>query len=81
LYLLLLNLQSQEDKFLARRSFLRKISWEASLAYNGDYERADTLHTGGARLVKVSPGKNGIRKVGSGKMKGDGWKTAAMETA
>jgi hypothetical protein len=72
LYLLLFNLQRQEDDYLPRRVFLRKISREDSISYNGDYERADILHTGGARAVKVSPGKNGIRKAGSGKMKGDG---------
>jgi hypothetical protein len=81
LYLLLFNLQSEEDDYLAPESFLRKISQEASISFNSDYERADILHTGGARLVKVFPGKNGMRKVGSGKMKGDGEKIATKETS
>jgi hypothetical protein len=67
-----LNLQSEEDDYLAPRSSLRKISREDSISFNGDYESADILHTGGARLVKGSPGRNGIREVGCGKMKGDG---------
>jgi len=63
---------SEEDGYLAGRSFLGKISREDSISFNGDYESADILHIGGARLLKGSPGRNGIREVGSGKMKGDG---------
>jgi hypothetical protein len=72
LYLLLLNLQSQEDGYLAGRIFPGKISQEDSISFNGDYERANIRHTGGARVVKGSPGRNGIREVGSGKTKRDG---------
>jgi hypothetical protein len=72
LYLLLLNLQSEEDDSLARDRFLRKISREDFILFNGYYESADILNTGGARLLKGSSRRNGMKEVGCGRMKRDG---------